>query len=101
MNKSVVFYLVGETYTKNEYGVMEKTKESRKVYGKLSSVNSQEWFEGGRNGLNPQYRFTMFSHDYQNESILEYDDVKYTIYRTYLKSVDEIELYTEVKKGNE
>ena len=55
----------------------------------------------GRNGLNPQFRFTMFSHDYNGEKIIKYNDRQYTIYRTYFRKVDEIELYTELKKGNE
>ena len=63
--------------------------------------NSQEWFDGGRNGLNPQYRFTMFQFDYTGEKIIEYNGKQYTIYRTYNRSVDEIELYAELRKGNE
>jgi putative hydrolase of the HAD superfamily len=55
----------------------------------------------GRNGLNPQYRFTMFQFDYLGEKIIEYNGVQYTVYRTFNKSVDEIELYTELKKGND
>lgn len=100
MNKSDVIYLISESYHQNEYGVMEKTTDRRKVFCKVSSVSGQEWFEGGRNGLNPQYRFTMFSHDYQNEQIIEYHDTLYAIYRVFFKSVDQIELYTELRKGS-
>lgn len=101
MNKSDVAYLVAESYTQNDYGVLEKTTTRTQVYVNVTSVTSQEWFEGGRNGLNPQYRFTMFQFDYTGEKIIEYNDKQYTIYRTYNRSVDEIELYTELKKGNE
>ena len=80
---------------------MERTETKHKVYVDVTSVTSQEWFEGGRNGLNPQYRFTMFSFDYNNEKIIEYNGKQYTIYRTYFRSVDEIELYVELRKGNE
>lgn len=101
MNKSSVAYLVSESYTQNNYGVLEKEETKQKVFVDVSSVSSAEWFEGGRNGLNPQYRFTMFSFDYQGEKIIEYNSKQYTIYRTYSRKVDEIELYTELKKGNE
>ena len=101
MNKSDVAYLVAESYTQNDYGVLEKTTTRTQVYVNVTSVTSQEWFEGGRNGLNPQFRFTMFQFDYTGEKIIEYNDKQYTIYRTYNRSVDEIELYTELKKGNE
>lgn len=101
MNRSGVAYLLTETYMQNQYGVIERTVSKDKVFVKVASVTGQEWFEGGRNGLNPQFRFTMFSHDYSDENILEYEDKQYTIYRTYYKTVDEIELYTELRKGNE
>ena len=101
MNRSSVAYLVTEAFSQNAYGVMERTETKHKVYVAVTSVTSQEWFEGGRNGLNPQFRFTMFSFDYNNEKIIEYQDKQYTIYRTYYRSADEIELYVELRKGNE
>lgn len=101
MNKSDVAYLVSESFAQNQYGVYEKQTTKRKVFVKVSSVSSNEWFEGGRNGLNPQYRFTMFQFDYLGEKIIEFNGVNYTIYRTFNKSVDEVELYVELKKGND
>lgn len=100
LNRSAVAYLVSQSYTQNDYGVYERTESKKKVYVDVSSVNQNEWFEGGRNGLNPQYRFTMFAYDYSDEEIIEYNDVQYTIYRTYLRKGDLIELYTEKRKGN-
>ena len=101
MNKSEVAYLVTETYSQNEYGVQEKQETKRKIYVSVTSVNGQEWFEGGRNGLNPQYRFNMYSFEYLAERLIEYKGKTYTIYRTYQRNIDEIDLYTELRKGNE
>lgn len=101
MKKSDVAYLIVDSYTQNEFGVMVKDTIKHKVFVRVSSVNGQEWFEGGRNGLNPQYRFITFAHDYHGEKVIEYNGVNYSIYRTYQTSVDEIELYAELKKGNE
>lgn len=101
MNRSDLAYLVFENYEQNEYGVMEKTTTKHPVFVDVTSVNSNEWFEGGRNGLNPQFRFTLFSHDYYGEKVIEYKDVQYTIYRTYIRKTDLIELYVELRKGNE
>lgn len=101
MNRSELAYLVVEEYTQNDYGVMEKTTTKHPVYVDVTSVTSAEWFEGGRNGLNPQFRFTLFSHDYCGEKVIEYNGVQYTIYRTYLRKKDLIELYVEKRKGNE
>lgn len=99
--RSNAAYLVAEEFTQNEYGVLERTFTKTKVFVEVNSVTGQEWFEGGRNGLNPQFRFSMFSHDYHNEKIIEFKDVQYTIYRTYQRKSDVIELYAEKRKGNE
>lgn len=100
MNKSDVAYLVSESFVQNQYGVMEREFTKRQVFVKVSSVSGSEWFEGGRVGLNPQYRFTLFQFDYTGESIIEYNGKLYTIYRTYAPSVDQVELYAELRKGN-
>lgn len=98
--RSAVAYLISESYTQNAYGVMVKNTERKKVFVKVTSVSSQEWFEGGRNGLNPQFRFTIFAFDYNKEAIIEFDGIQYTIYRTYING-DNIDLYVEKRKGNE
>lgn len=94
-------YLISETFTANVYGVYEKTEVRRKVFCDVSSVTQTEWFEGGRNGLNPEYRLTMFVGDYEGEQVCELNGVRYTIYRTYITKNDLIELYVEKRKGNE
>lgn len=101
MNRSKTAKLITETYTKNDYGVLERSLTEKKVYVDVNSVSSSEWFEGGRNGLNPELRFTMFRYDYNNEKLIEYEGSIYTIYRTYIRNGDEIELYCEKRKGNE
>ncbi len=67
----------------------------------VKSVSQSEWFNGGRNGLNPAYQFTMFSHDYEGESVIQYEGTNYAIYRTYIRDDEMIELYTELKKGTD
>ena len=99
--RSTPINLISESHTQNAYGVYDTAMTKRKVFAKVESVTGREWFEGGRNGLNPQYRFTMFQFDYMGEKIIEYNGVQYFIYRTFAKNNDEVELYTELRKGNE
>lgn len=101
LNRSDTASLITLSYTQSDYGVYTSSESSLSVYVDVTSVNSKEWYEGARNGLNPQYRFTMFSFDYDGQKIIEYNGTRYTVYRTFLKSKDEIELYTELNKGNE
>lgn len=99
MDRSNVIYLISNNPQQSELGVWVDNITSRKVYAEVSSVGQNEWYEGGRNGLNPQYRFRMFAPDYHGESLLMYNGVAYSIYRTYIDRNEVIDLYTEYKKG--
>lgn len=99
MDRSTPILLVSNNRIQNQYGVWIDNITERKVYAEVTSVGQSGWFEGGRNGLNPQYRFRMFAPDYNGESLLIYKGVTYSIYRTYVDRDEIIELYTELKKG--
>lgn len=101
MDRSTPIKLISTTYVPDEYNVMREEITERTVFCNVSSVTLTEWTEGGRIGLNPGFRMTMFKFDYNKEHILEYNGVQYTIYRTYETRNDMIELYVEERKGNE
>ena len=71
MDRSTPIYLVSESFEEDAYGVLQPTPVKRLVYANVTSVTGAEWFEGGRNGLNPEYRVRMFAPDYQGEEIVE------------------------------
>lgn len=99
--RSNIAYLVTYTYQKDNYGVLQATSEKKKVFVSVDSVSASEFFEGGRNGLKPALRFTLFAYDYSGEDVIEYEGVQYSVYRSYTRSYDQVELYCELKKGNE
>ena len=99
MDRSRVIYLIKNDKQQNQYGVWVDNTTERKVFAEVTSVGQSEWFEGDRQGLNPQLRFRMFAYDYQGESLLKYNNTIYSIYRTYVDKDEIIELYTELKKG--
>lgn len=94
-----VLTLIAQTNLKNEYGVTQKLVSPRDVFCKVQSVTRTEFFEGGRNGLNPEFQFTVFSGDYNGETLCEYNGNSYGIYRVYRTDDDYIELYAERKGG--
>lgn len=100
MDRSNIIYLITETQTQNQYGILQTTTEKKKVYCQVDSVTSSEFFDGGRSGLSPEFRMTLFKYDYSGEKLLEYNGQEYSIYRTYIRRTDEIELYVELKGGN-
>lgn len=99
MDRSTPITLLATTKTQNAYGVWVETQTSRNVFCQVDSVTRAEFFEGGRNGLNPEYRMTMFFGDYEGEKLLVYNGNTYSVYRTFQAKNDTIELYVERKGG--
>lgn len=99
MDRSSVISLISEKRYKNEYGVFQTYASSRDVFCQVNSVSRAEFFEAGRNGLNPEYEFTMFAGDYNGEKVVEYKGETYAVYRTYYGRTDTLELYVERKGG--
>ena len=95
-----VIYLVGENFEQDMFGVLHPVTTERKVYCKVNSIGSREWFDGGRLGLKPEFQFVTFRYDYQGEKVVKFHGDYYFIYRTYITG-DNIELYTERREGYE
>lgn len=91
--------LLSTTYTNNKYGVPVPTQTAKEVFCKRESVSRSEFFNAGRNGLNPEYVFTVFKGEYGGETVCEYNGLTYAIYRTYETDSDYIELYVQRKGG--
>lgn len=99
MDRSNVINLIATTYERDARGVMQATETARQVFCNVTSVTASEFFEGGRSGLNPEYRFTVFYADYNGEAVVEYHGKRYGVYRTYQAGTDTLELYAERKGG--
>ena len=99
MDRSTPIKLIKSEYIRDENGVQRAQESIREVFAQVRSVTSSEFFEGGRNGLNPEYRFTVFFGDYEGERVIEYLGKRYAVYRTYQVRTDSLELYTERQGG--
>ena len=100
MDRSSVATLVKKAHTRDEYKIDRVITSERDVFCDITSVSAAEWFEGGRNGLNPEMRLTMFKYDYDGEDVAKVGGTEYTIYRTYDRRNDFIELYLSKREGN-
>lgn len=99
MDRSEVLTLIGTTKEQDEFGIWRETPTARNVFCQVSSITRSEFFDAGRNGLNPEFMFSMFAGDYEGERTCEYRGQQYSIYRTYLGRNDTLELYAERKGG--
>lgn len=93
-----VLNLIGVSKTQDDYGVWRMTETSKEVFCSVQSVTRTEFFDAGRNGLNPAYVFTIFGDDYDGEETVEFHGKRYGVYRTY-RAGDDMELYAERKGG--
>ena len=98
MDRSNVLTLISQTRTQDDLGRWIASNSSRDVFVEVDSITQAEFYEAGRNGLNPEYRFRMFFGDYNGEELCEFEGQQYAVYRTYRRRNDVIELYV-VRKG--
>ena len=99
MDRSDVITLVSETKTQDTNGVWRTETAERDVFCQVNSITRAEFFDAGRNGLNPEYSFSMFFDDYNGERTVRYNWNTYVVYRTYHGRTDVLELYVERKGG--
>ncbi len=99
MDRSEVVTLISVTKEKNAYGIESGTESRRDVFVNVQSVTRQEFFDAGQAGLQPQYVFVMFGPDYEGEKVVEYKGKRYSVYRTYARKDDNLELYVEERAG--
>lgn len=80
--------------------VVEKTRTTATVFGEVSSISQTEFFSGGRMGLQPSLKVTIYGFEYNDEPIVKWNGKIYSVYRTYaVNGSDKLELYLEEKGG--
>lgn len=99
MDRSEVLSLVSTTRSQDAFGVWREAEKVHDVFCQADSVTRSEYFEGGRNGLNPEFRFSLFAGDYNDERTVVFHGRRYGVYRVYYGRDDIVELYAERKGG--
>lgn len=96
MDRDTELILITPVMAADAYGIPQEGEPIRRsVFARVESVSRSEFFEAGRNGLSPDFKFTMFAYDYEGEKIVEYQGKRYAVYRTYLGRDDTLELYVQ------
>ncbi|MDE5769083.1 MAG: hypothetical protein K2H82_06830 [Oscillospiraceae bacterium] len=94
-----VLILVKQEKIQDEFHIQHDQEKQRQIFCKVHSVSRTEFFSGGQNGLHPAFVFEIFPADYHSEPELIFHNVRYAIYRTFLKNADALELYAAQKGG--
>ena len=87
-----------------EKGTLNQSKEATRVtstvIADIDSVTQTEFFNGGRIGLKPSLKATIYDFEYNNEPVVKVGEKLYSVYRTfYINGTDMVELYLEEKGG--
>lgn len=99
MNTTHKINLLSKTYSADEIGNRIEVVTKKPVFANISSISSKEFFDAGQNGLKPDHKFIMREFEYNGEDSLEFNEVVYSIYRTFSREDGFVELYTEKKVG--
>lgn len=98
MNNILFFPVL--TTTTDDLGQVEVIEGfTRQVFCEKKSISQNEFFQAGQNGFKPECVLIVYSLDYQEEQKIQYNNKTYSIYRTYERDDERIELYCEVKVG--
>lgn len=101
MEYSEIIYLIGSVKKEDEIGnILSIDKCKRKVYAKIQSVRSNEFYNALDVGLNPNCEFVIKKLNYSKEEELEWNNERYKIIRTiYPKDKFDIVLVCSKKIG--
>lgn len=98
MNRAKKINLISEEYEPDSIGQMIATETKNEVWAMVRDVSKSE-SERPVEGLRPSKVFDVFVTEYNGEENIEYKEVKYRIYRSYLRDDSKIELYGGVRVG--
>lgn len=76
--------LISETETTDRYGRTVVTETSKQLFAAVRSITQSEFYQAQAVGLKPEYKFVIADYlEYNNEKIVEYNNVRYSVKRTY------------------
>ena len=93
--------LVGKVaQDRDALGQIVHTESKSTVYADVESVTQSEFMQAGEMGFKPELRFLVWRSEYSGETLVDYNNKRYSIYRTYEATNGRIELYAERRVGS-
>ena len=101
MNQAAKIALLKTTYTQDDLGEWTETRTNTEIFGWVESVSMSEFYQAGMQGLEPEYKITIWMQEYGGQDLVEYNSKIYSVYRTFRRSDGRLELYVTGRKGEE
>lgn len=92
--------LISFTTTRDKIGQQIRSKQSRNIFCSKMSITRAEFNTAGNLGHKPTIMFIVDGDEYSKEQYLEFEGEQYSIYKTFQRADNFIELYCEVKAGD-
>lgn len=92
--------LLSITTIKDDIGNMIKTEKPFMCFCSKMSITRAEFNAAGSLGLKPDMMLVVDGDAYDNEKYLLYQGTKYSIYKSYQRADNFMELYCEVRNGD-
>ena len=99
MNLAEKIALISIEYGQDNLGEWTETQTKTEVFAMVNSVTMSEFYNAGLQGFKPDYRFSVWMTEYDDQELVEYKGKVYSVYRTYRRDDGRIELYTEERTG--
>lgn len=91
--------LISVTTTQDAIGNFIASEKTFMVFCSKFSITRAEFSTAGQAGYKPDLMLVVDADAYGNEKLLEYQEKRYSIYKTFQRVDGFIELYCEVKTG--
>lgn len=101
MNLAEKIALVSIEYAQDDLGEWTETRTNTEIFGWVESVSMSEFYQAGMQGLEPEYKITIWMQEYGGQDLVEYNSKIYSVYRTFRRSDGRLELYVTERKGEE
>lgn len=92
--------LISITTEQDNIGQFIKSKKERTIFCSKMSITRAEFNSAGNLGHKPNVMFIVDGDEYSKEHYLEFEGTQYSIYKTFQRADNFIELYCEVKSGD-
>lgn len=94
-----VVKLISETFIFDDIGNQISTENKKSVFGNIESVSQSEFFSAGQSGFKADFKVLIWGFEYSGETIVELNSIRYSVYRTFLRKDEKLELYLTKKVG--
>lgn len=98
LRKNKQITLIAVTSTQDADGYAVETETTTDLWAKIDSITGQEFTNAGLLNIQPSFRAVVWVAEYSGQKLVEMDNKRYGVYRTY-KHGDEIELYCREEMG--